>query len=683
MFHTLLIANRGEIACRIIRTARRLGVRTVAVYSEADARALHVAMADEAYRIGPPPAGESYLRGDAVLDVARRSGAQAIHPGYGFLSENAAFSEACAAAGVVFVGPPAAAIAAMGDKSRAKAMMAAAGVPVVPGYHGDDQSADRLAAEAERIGFPLLVKATAGGGGKGMRVVERPEDLPAALDGARREARAAFGDDRVLLERYLTRPRHVEVQVLADAAAVGGTGTCLYLFERDCSIQRRHQKVVEEAPGPGLGAPLRRSLGEAAVAAARAVDYVSAATCEFLLDEDGSFYFMEMNTRLQVEHAVTEMITGLDLVEWQLRVAAGESLPFRQDDLAINGHAIEVRLYAEDPSNQFLPATGRLRHLRLPGGSVSEGPHVRLDTGVREGDSVTIYYDPMIAKLIVWDRDRAAAVARLRIALGDCQILGVASNLDFLRAIAGHPAFCGPDGSADLDTRFIDRHGRDLLPKAAPVDGDGLAIGTLGVLVERRRQAAARAAASGDPNSPWHAANGWRLNDEAIEGIVFHEPGAGGPTADVEVLVRYRRDGRYRLELPMGAVEASGEATADGRLTADLDGVRRWATVVFNGLDLAVLTRGGTRQLTLVDPVAAADSEDIAGRLTAPMPGKIVAVLVQSGQRVTKGDPLAVLEAMKMEHTVLAPDDGTVTATPYEVGEQVEEGAELIRFSRA
>ena len=680
MVGKLLIANRGEIACRIIRTARRMGVRTVAIYSQADARSLHAEMADEAYFIGPPPARDSYLKAQTIIDIARRAGVDAIHPGYGFLSENAEFAEACRDSGIAFVGPPAPAIAAMGSKTEAKALMDAAGVPVVPGYHGNDQDTQLLAEEARRIGYPLLVKASAGGGGKGMRVVSQESEFVTALEAARREALASFGDDRVLLERYLTRPRHIEIQILADGAPDGGTGQCIYLFDRDCSIQRRHQKIVEEAPAPGLEPATRRAMGEAAVRAARAVGYVNAGTCEFLLDEDGSFYFMEMNTRLQVEHPVTEMVSGLDLVEWQLRIASGGTLPFDQNALSVNGHAIEVRLYAEDPANQFLPASGKLRHLRLPGGTSAEGPHVRLDTGVREGDTISIHYDPMIAKLIVWDRDRESAAARMRIALGDSQLVGVATNLDLLRAIVGHPSFCGPGGAADVDTRFIDRFAQELLPERREAAPEALAVAALGLLLARRRAGGEVAAVSGDPYSPWHSANGWRLNGEAVEGLVFRDPGSAPGSGPIDVQVRYRRDGRYRLEVAGQAFDAEGELTPDGRLVADLDGVRRWATVVRQGLDIAVLSHGGTHHLVLVDPILSAEIDDVAGRLTAPMPGKILAVLVETGESVSRGQPLVILEAMKMEHTVVAPADGIVAAVPYAAGEQVDEGAELIGF---
>ncbi|HRQ82780.1 MAG TPA: acetyl-CoA carboxylase biotin carboxylase subunit, partial [Azospirillaceae bacterium] len=445
MLSKILIANRGEIACRVMRTARRMGVATVAVYSDADADALHVQSADEAHHIGPAAARESYLRGEAILDVARRAGAQAVHPGYGFLSENADFAEACAAAGIVFIGPPASAIRAMGGKSQAKALMEKAGVPLTPGYHGEDQDPDLLAREAARIGWPVLIKASAGGGGKGMKVATSADDFAAQLASAKREAAASFGDDRVLIEKYLEKPRHVEIQVFADSF-----GACVYLFERDCSIQRRHQKVIEEAPAPGLSSDVRRRMGEAAVAAAKAVGYVGAGTVEFLYDPaTADFYFMEMNTRLQVEHPVTELITGLDLVEWQLRVASGEPLPLRQEDLQAQGCAIEARLYAEDPDRDFLPQTGKLEHLGFP----QPGPHVRIDAGVRTGDRISVHYDPMIAKLIVWDRDRPAAVRRLRAALAETQVVGLNANVRFLAGVAAHPAFM----AAELDTRFIER----------------------------------------------------------------------------------------------------------------------------------------------------------------------------------------------------------------------------------
>ncbi|GEJ55988.1 acetyl-CoA carboxylase biotin carboxylase subunit [Anaeromyxobacter diazotrophicus] len=659
MFDKILIANRGEIACRVLRTARRLGVRTVAVYSDADAGAQHVAQADEAYRIGPAPARQSYLDADAILEAARRSGARAVHPGYGFLSENAAFAEACAAAGLVFIGPPAAAIRAMGSKSAAKRLMGEAGVPLVPGYHGEDQAPDRLAREAARIGWPVLVKASAGGGGKGMRAVSDAAAFQDALAGAKREALASFGDDRVLLERYLTRPRHVEIQVFAD-----GHGHAVHLFERDCSIQRRHQKVLEEAPAPGLGPALREAMGRAALAAARAVGYVGAGTVEFLLDADGRFYFMEMNTRLQVEHPVTELVTGQDLVEWQLRVAAGEPLPLGQDELALNGHAIEARVYAEDPSREFLPSIGRLTHLRRP----PEGPHVRVDTGVREGDEVTIHYDPMIAKLVVWDSDRAGAVRRLRAALAEYQVVGVTTNLSFLGAIAAHPAYA----AAELDTGFIERHRAGLLGDAAPATDTVLALACLDVLLRRASAAAEAARASHDPHSPWHRTDGWRLNLDDHHAVTFVDGGR-----HVRVVAHYRPQGLL-LELPGGEVEVRGERSGEDDLVADVGGARIRATVVRSGDELVVMTHGRGHRLALHDPDQAAERDVAGGSLTAPMPGKVIAVLVEPGSAVKKGAPLLILEAMKMEHTVTSPRDGRVAEVHFAAGALVSEGAQLL-----
>ncbi|MEO8123461.1 MAG: acetyl/propionyl/methylcrotonyl-CoA carboxylase subunit alpha, partial [Burkholderiales bacterium] len=453
MFKKILIANRGEIACRVIKTARNMGVATVAVYSEADANARHVRMADEAVLIGPPAASESYLVGERILEVAKQTGAEAIHPGYGFLSENAEFAEACEKAGIVFIGPPASAIRAMGLKSASKALMEKAGVPLTPGYHGDNQDSSFLAKQAEAIGYPVLIKASAGGGGKGMRRVDAAADFEAALVSCKREARNSFGDDDVLVEKYILQPRHIEIQVFGDTH-----GNCVYLFERDCSVQRRHQKVLEEAPAPGMTPDRRAAMGQAAVDAAKAVGYVGAGTVEFIATQDGGFYFMEMNTRLQVEHPVTEMITGLDLVEWQLRVASGEPLPLRQEQLEINGHALEARIYAEDPDRGFLPSTGRLVHLSPP----PETDHVRVDTGVEQGDEITPYYDPMIAKLIVWGADRRQALARMRQALAQYRIVGVSNNVDFLARLVAVPSFA----NAQLDTSLIEREQALLFPPA-------------------------------------------------------------------------------------------------------------------------------------------------------------------------------------------------------------------------
>jgi len=662
MFNKILIANRGEIACRVIRTARRLGITTVAVFSEADTQALHVKMADEARLVGTAPAQESYLVAEKILQAALDSGAEAIHPGYGFLSENAEFAAACARAGIAFIGPPVAAIEAMGSKSAAKQIMSAAGVPLVPGYHEEDQSEKRLMLAADATGYPLLIKASAGGGGKGMRVVRSPDEFNAALQGAKREAISAFGDDRVLLEKYLEQPRHVEIQVFADSH-----GNCVHLFERDCSIQRRHQKVVEEAPAPGLSDELRSRMGAAAVAATRAINYVGAGTVEFLLDTDGSFYFMEMNTRLQVEHPVTEMITGQDLVAWQLRVACGEPLPCRQEDLAISGHAIEVRIYAEDPARDFLPSIGQLRHLRQP----QETAHVRVDTGVCQGDEVSMHYDPMIAKLIVWDHDRNRAVRRLQQALADFQVVGVTANIGFLVAVASHPAFA----AAQLDTGFIERHRTELFPEAGAASDRILALACLDVLLKRSHEAAVTALASNDPYSPWHGTGGWQLNSDNYHRLDFVDGGEA-----VQITAHFRING-YLLELPGGPLLVSGSIDEEGYLSADLGGNRCRVTVVRHDQDLTILCDGHSHLLTVEDPsLLGAEQEEVVGRLTASMPGKVVAIMVAAGDQVERGDPLVILEAMKMEHTITAPVAGTVSNLFYVVGDIVSEGAELISF---
>ena len=669
MFDKILIANRGEIACRVARTARRLGIRTVAVYSDADAHALHVEACDEAFRLGPPPPRESYLDGDAIIAVAKQAGAQAIHPGYGFLSENELFAAACARAGIVFIGPPPSAIAAMGSKSAAKRIMGAANVPLVPGYHGDDQSPRLLASEAARIGYPVLIKATAGGGGKGMKIVEGPDEFAAALASAQREAQSAFGDDRVLLERYLTAPRHIEIQVFADTH-----GNAIHLFERDCSVQRRHQKVLEEAPAPGMKPAHRRSMGVAAVAAAKAIGYVGAGTVEFIAADtfarDGAFYFMEMNTRLQVEHPVTEMITGCDLVEWQLRVASGEPLPKRQDELAIDGHAIEARIYAEDPERGFLPSIGRLVHLSAP----PTGADVRVDTGVRAGDEITPYYDPMIAKLIVHGEDRAAALRRLADALGAYEIVGVATNVAFLSRVVAHEAFAG----GRVDTGLIARHQAALFPPLPPLADDVLLAAALAeatAIVAARR---AEAVTSRDPHSPWHAVDSWWPGtDTHAIGLTFAD---GEHRHDVAL----RGDGSpWRVALPAGKVAATCRANGC-RLDIVAGNAEFHATVVPRGEERHVFCRGAHRRLVLADPLArAGDEEAHGGHLTAPMSGTVVAVLVEAGATVERGAPLVILEAMKMEHTITAPAAGTVAAVHYRAGDRVAEGADLVDLDDA
>ena len=666
MFDRMLIANRGEIACRVARTARRLGIHTVAVYSDADADALHVAACDEAHRLGPAPPRESYLRGDRIIEIALASRAQAIHPGYGFLSENEAFAAAVANAGLVFVGPPPAAIRAMGSKSESKAIMARAGVRLVPGYHGADQDDALLAREAEGIGYPVLIKASAGGGGKGMRVVERSGDFAAALAAARREAQAGFGDDKMLLEKYLDGPRHIEMQVFADTH-----GQCVHLFERDCSVQRRHQKVLEEAPAPGMTRERRDEMGAAAVAAAEAIGYVGAGTVEFIVDKSGLFHFMEMNTRLQVEHPVTEMITGLDLVEWQLRIAAGEMLPLTQDSLDFFGHAIEARIYAEDPERGFLPSTGRIVHLAAP----SESDSLRIDTGVRAGDEISRFYDPMIAKLVTWGDDRASALRRLSRALASYRVVGVTTNIPFLQRVVAHPAFA----NAQLDTGLIARYQEELLAPAGAPSARLLAIAAIGEYLRMVDEATPQAQASEDRFSPWHAVDPWWLNSD-LHAISFTYSSQG-----VLHDVRLRTMGGSIL---VGIAGVAG--AADENLTASvsrrgdgiaitLDGVERSARVVPLGRQRYVYVDGQLQKLDLVDPLAHAAEEDSGGgHLTAPMSGTIVAVLVKAGDAVAKGAPLLILEAMKMEHTIAAPADGTVSAVHYRRGDQVSEGADLI-----
>ena len=669
MFSKILIANRGEIACRVARTAKRLGIGVVAVYSEADANARHVSLADEAWCIGPAAAKDSYLRGDAILEVAKRSGAQAIHPGYGFLSENADFAAACAKAGVVFIGPPADAIRAMGSKSAAKSLMEKASVPLVPGYHGDRQEPAFLQAEADKIGYPVLIKASAGGGGKGMRVVEKSADFAAALASCQREAKASFGDDRVLVEKYLSRPRHIEIQVFADTQ-----GDCVSLFERDCSVQRRHQKVLEEAPAPGMSPARRKAMGDAAVAAAKAVGYVGAGTVEFIANQDGSFYFMEMNTRLQVEHPVTEMVTGLDLVQWQLQVASGEPLPLKQAQLQIHGHSIEARVYAEHPGKGFLPSTGTLKHLRAPQAVEFEVPvgsapaAVRVDSGVREGDTISPYYDPMIAKLITWGETRQIALARMATALAEFEVVGVATNIEFLGRIVKGRAFA----SGDLDTGLIERNRDELLPPATGARDEILALATFAELAECEVRAKEKARASGDPHSPWHQVDGWRMNEAPHHSLVFTE--REQHTA-VTVL---STAGGQRLRTPSGEFAFSGESGPDGSLLVRLDERTLRGRAVKVGNEWNVFAAGEQHRLSLRDELHELESDTHGGSLAAPMPGKVIAVLVQKGARVEKGAPLVILEAMKMEHTITAPRAGTVAEIRFAAGEQVDEGVDLL-----
>ncbi|WP_137181421.1 acetyl-CoA carboxylase biotin carboxylase subunit [Roseomonas sp. AR75] len=648
-FSTLLIANRGEIACRVIRTARRMGLRTVAVFSDADADAMHVALADAAIRIGPAPARESYLSIPALLSAAREAGAEAIHPGYGFLSENADFAEACAQAGIVFVGPPPAAIRAMGSKAAAKALMEQAGVPLVPGYHGDDQSDATLRDAAARIGFPILVKASAGGGGKGMKIAADAAALEEAIALARGEASAAFGDDRLLLERYLTKPRHIEIQVFGDTH-----GNVVSLFERDCSIQRRHQKVVEEAPAPGMTPERRAAMGKAACDAARAIGYVGAGTVEFIA-EGNTFAFMEMNTRLQVEHPVTEAITGLDLVEWQLRVAAGEPLPTLQP--AITGHAIEVRLYAEDPARDFAPSVGMLKHLALP-----QGAGIRVDAGVRTGDAIPIHYDPMIAKIIAHGADREEARRRLLRAVTQTEVAGVRTNLPLLRAILANPDFT----AADLDTGFIARNAETLLAPAPSAPRAARAAAVLRLLRDEPVTDPA------DPHSPWGLANAWRLNGEGWQNFSLVD-------GEATHIIRAHLGAAVTLDLPDGPARIEGARHDGDALSFRLDGNAIRARVLRDGDALSVILDGATHELRHRDPRAPSGIADSAGgRVIAPMPGRVLHILVAPGDAVARGAVLLVIEAMKVQMRITAPAEGIVAAIRCAVGELVEDGAELV-----
>ncbi len=662
MFKKILIANRGEIACRIMRTARRCGVRTVAVYSDADARARHVREADEAVGIGPAPAAESYLRGDAIIEVARERGAEAVHPGYGFLAENADFAEACAAAGLVFIGPPADAIRAMGSKSAAKELIEKAGVPVVPGARGRGLSGAELAERAGAIGFPVLIKPALGGGGKGMRRVENAGEFAAALAASKREAQASFGDDEMLLEKFVERARHVEVQIFGDTH-----GNIVHLFDRDCSLQRRHQKIIEEAPAPGLSPALREKMARAAVAAARAVGYVNAGTVEFIVDGK-DFYFIEMNTRLQVEHAVTEMITGLDLVEWQLRVAAGEALPLAQGEIKAAGHAIEGRVYAEAPERGFLPSMGRLNRFRPP----AADEFVRLDSGVQEGDVIGPHYDPMIAKLIVRGADRTDALKRFRAALSQFQVRGVSTNVAFLLAAASSKPFA----ESKIDTEWLDREGVCVVPGTARATSDATAVAALHVLRKRPGRPWLARQTNG---SPWEVARAWRLNGFAREQLLFHD-GPGDDRVEVEVGVEHA-DGGVRLTLTEGGLTVTGGAGLRSGGEVTLDGRVIEATVYAEDNILTVILPGETARLTLADPVGMTSVQDQGGgAVTAPMPGKVVQVMGEPGAKVKRGTPLMVVEAMKMEHTITAPADGAVAAFHYKIGDFVEDGAVLLDF---
>lgn len=662
MFKKILIANRGEIACRVAATARRMAIQTVAVYSDADAGAKHVSVCDEAIHIGGSAPRDSYLRWEKIIAAAKATGAEAIHPGYGFLSENEEFAQACGDAGLVFIGPPASAIKAMGLKAESKQLMEKAGVPLVPGYHGSDQDPALLKREADSIGYPVLIKASAGGGGKGMRAVEKSEDFDAALASCKREAISSFGDDAVLVEKYAQRPRHIEIQVFGDTH-----GNYVYLFERDCSVQRRHQKVLEEAPAPGMTKAMRREMGEAAVAAARAVDYVGAGTVEFIVEQrpDGTmnFFFMEMNTRLQVEHPVTEAITGLDLVEWQLRVASGEKLPLAQEQLHIHGHAIEARICAESPDNNFLPATGTLHVYGLPPSVSFERGLARVDAGVREGDVISPFYDSMIAKLIVHGDTREQALARMDEALAQVHIVGLSTNVQFLRHVVQSRSFA----QADLDTALIPREEAVLfrqekigLPLAAA------AAVALSLLEEKAQET----------DDPFSKRDGWRSHGVAERRFEFEFHGEAAQAG-----LTYLHDGGLRLAVG-GVEDVLVFAGSGGAVDVRFGEQRLDAHVYRRGETVHVFARQGATQITVIDQLAhAGEAHGEAGRLTAPMPGKVVSFSVKAGDKVSKGQALAVMEAMKMEHTIAAPADGVVQEILYAPGDQVVEGAELLKMA--
>jgi 3-methylcrotonyl-CoA carboxylase alpha subunit len=663
MIKRLLIANRGEIACRIIRTCRRLGVASVAVYSDADADARHVRLADQAIHIGGSRPAESYLRIEAVIDAARRSGADAIHPGYGFLSENAAFVEAVEAAGLVFVGPRAESMRKLGSKAGAKDLMQAHGVPVVPGYSGDNQDPAFLAAEAERVGFPLMIKAAHGGGGKGMRVVHAIEEFAESLRSCQREAAGAFGRDRVLLERYVQTPRHIEFQIFGDHA-----GSIIHLNERECSAQRRYQKVLEETPSPNLTPARRAAMGAAAVAAGRAVDYVNAGTVEFIVGADGDFYFMEINTRLQVEHPVTEETTGFDLVEWQLRIASGEPLPIGQDEVRSRGHAIELRLYAEDAERGFLPGSGRLDRLQLP----PQGNGVRIDAGVDEGDTVSMFYDPMIAKLIVSGSDRAEALARMRDALAAIDVVGPASNIGFLEQLIAHPAV--QDGR--IDTGYLDRHLDEFVDVPAQPPVPALAAAAMLRLLAERDEARADAQRRGEPDSPWASADGWRMGLSGAQPLRMDWRGHALELQVTGVADAFRLDGEH------GSVEVRLLGTEDGHLTLALDGVPQRLPARRCGDDFLVHVDGRRFRFHPAQPFGyEVGTEASADRLRAPMPGRIVALQVALGDRVEAQQPVLVMEAMKMELALKSPLTGVVSELRVAVGDTVDADAVLVVFA--
>ncbi|XP_060098609.1 methylcrotonoyl-CoA carboxylase subunit alpha, mitochondrial-like [Heteronotia binoei] len=663
----ILVANRGEIACRVMRTAKKLGVKSVAVYSDADRNSMHVAMADEAYAIGPAPSQQSYLAMEKIMQVAKKSAAQAIHPGYGFLSENTEFAELCSQEGIIFIGPPSSAIRDMGIKSTSKAIMAAAGVPVVEGYHGEDQSDTCLKEHARRIGYPVMIKAVRGGGGKGMRIAFSEKEFQEQLESARREAKKSFNDDAMLIEKFVDNPRHVEVQVFGDQH-----GNAVYLFERDCSVQRRHQKIIEEAPGPGIKLDVRRKLGEAAVKAAKAVNYVGAGTVEFIMDSEHNFYFMEMNTRLQVEHPVTEMITGTDLVEWQLRVAAGEELPLTQEEISFKGHAFEARIYAEDPNNNFMPGAGPLLHVSTP----LADSCTRIETGVRQGDEVSIHYDPMIAKLVVWAEDRRAALRKLRYCLRQYNIVGLSTNIDFLLSLSGHPEF----EAGNVHTSFIPQHYKELFPPKEAVSKVALCQAAFGLLLREKVATDAFGVRSGDKFSPFASSSGRRLNMPFVRNLILRDG-----ENDVNVAITYNHDGSYHMQIQDQSFHVWGDLSGESDLECircSVNGVVHQSKMVVADDAVYLFTLEGREQIGLPVPkyLSGVSAAGDPGGAVAPMTGTIEKVFVKAGDKVQVGDPLVVMIAMKMEHTIRASKAGIIKKVHYLEGSQASRHAPLVEL---
>ncbi|XP_038272815.1 methylcrotonoyl-CoA carboxylase subunit alpha, mitochondrial isoform X2 [Dermochelys coriacea] len=663
----VLIANRGEIACRVMRTARKMGVKSVAVYSDADKNSMHVAMADEAYSIGPAASQQSYLAMEKIIQVAKISTAQAIHPGYGFLSENTEFAELCKQEGIIFIGPPSSAIRDMGIKSTSKAIMSAAGVPVIEGYHGEDQSDECLKEHAQRIGYPVMIKAVRGGGGKGMRIAQSEKEFLDQLESARREAKKSFNDDAVLIEKFVDNPRHVEVQVFGDQH-----GNAVYLFERDCSVQRRHQKIIEEAPGPEIEPEVRRKLGEAAVKAAKAVNYVGAGTVEFIMDSQHNFYFMEMNTRLQVEHPVTEMITGTDLVEWQLRVAAGEKIPLMQEEIELSGHAFEARIYAEDPNNNFMPGAGPLLHLSTP----PPDSFTRIETGVRQGDEVSVHYDPMIAKLVVWAEDRQAALRKLRYSLHQYNIVGLSTNIDFLLSLSGHPQF----EAGNVHTNFISQHHDELFPAKQATPNEILCQAALGLILREKMITDAFRVQSGDKFSPFASSSGRRINISYTRKLTLLDG-----ENNVDITVDYSHDGSYNMQIKDKAFHVSGDISNEGdstylRCTVNGSVCKSKLVILDNAICLFSLK--GSAQIGLPIPkyLSGASATGTQGGALAPMTGTIEKVFVKAGDKVQAGDPLMVMIAMKMEHTIRAPKAGVIKKVNYQEGSQANRHAPLVEL---